>query len=143
MMTPVMEDHLKHIYLLSRRKGCVRVSDVAEALSVHLSTVSKMALKLRESGYVSYEKYGQIAPTYAGLKAGKQLIGKHRMLVRLLRHAGVPEDQASEEAERLEHHLSWDSASKLEALLSLIEKNATALEHQSGVITEATSATEK
>ncbi|MFF2885281.1 metal-dependent transcriptional regulator [Paenibacillus sp. NPDC057967] len=123
-LTPVMEDHLKQIYRLSRTTGCVRVSEVAEALSVHLSTVSKMALKLRESGYVIYEKYGQIAPTYAGLRMGKQLLGKHGTLVRLLRHAGVPEELALREAERLEHHISWESASRLEALLGMMEESA-------------------
>ncbi|RJE88948.1 transcriptional regulator MntR [Paenibacillus sp. 1011MAR3C5] len=124
-LTPVMEeDHLKQIYVLSRSTGCVRVSDVAAALSVHLSTVSKMALKLRECGYVIYEKYGQIASTYAGLRMGKQLLGKHRTLVSLLRHAGVPEAQACKEAERLEHYISWESASRLEALLGMLEENA-------------------
>lgn len=125
-----MEDHLKHIYLLSRTKGCVRISDVAEALSVHMSTVSKMALKLRDSGYIMYEKYGQIAPTYDGLKMGQQLLGKYRMLVRLLRLAGLPEEKAIEEAERLEHHLSWDTASKLEVLVLLLEGKVDSHEDQ-------------
>jgi len=121
-LTPVMEDYLKQIYVLTRSTGCVRVSHVAAALSVHLSTVSKMALKLRECGYVIYERYGQIALTYSGLRMGNQLLSKHRTLVRLLRLAGVPEEQAFKDAERLEHHLSWESASRLEALIGMLEK---------------------
>lgn len=121
-LTPVMEDHLKQIYVLSRSSGCVRVSEVAAAMSVHLSTVSKMALKLRECGYVIYERYGQIALTYAGLRMGKQLLDKHQTLVRLLRHAGIPEEQAFKDAERLEHHISWESASRLEALVGMLEQ---------------------
>lgn len=121
-LTPVMEDHLKQIYVLSRPTGCVRVSEVAAAMSVHLSTVSKMALKLRECGYVIYERYGQIALTYSGLQMSKQLLDKHQTLVRLLRHAGVPEEQVLKDAERLEHHISWESASRLEVLVAMLEK---------------------
>lgn len=46
MRTPGMEDHLEQIYLLTRVKGFTRVSDIAQALSVHDSSATKMAQKL-------------------------------------------------------------------------------------------------
>ena len=41
MPTPSMEDHIEQIYLLIANKGYARVSDIAEALSVLPSSVTK------------------------------------------------------------------------------------------------------
>ena len=38
---PSMEDYIEQIYLLIDEKGYARVSDIAEALSVHPSSVTK------------------------------------------------------------------------------------------------------
>lgn len=46
MPTPSMEDYIEQIYLLIDEKGYARVSDIAEALSVHPSSVTKMVQKL-------------------------------------------------------------------------------------------------
>jgi len=51
MPTPSMEDYLERIYLLMVEKGYARVSDIAEHLGVHPSSVTKMVQKLdREDG---------------------------------------------------------------------------------------------
>ena len=42
MPTPSMEDYIEQIYLLIEEKGYARVSDIAENLSVHPSSVTKM-----------------------------------------------------------------------------------------------------
>ncbi len=57
MPTPSMEDHIEQIYLLIETKGYARVSDIADALSVLPSSVTKMVQKLDKDGYLVYEKY--------------------------------------------------------------------------------------
>ena len=47
MPTPSMEDYIEQIYILIERKGYARVSDIAENLSVHPSSVTKMVQKVR------------------------------------------------------------------------------------------------
>ncbi|MFC4597174.1 transcriptional regulator MntR [Cohnella hongkongensis] len=122
MTTPGMEDHLEQIYILSREKGYTRVSDVADALSVHPSAASKMAQKLGESGYIEYEKYGRIALTGKGARVGKQLLDRHRLLERFLLRIGVPEHRVQEEVEQLEHHFSWSTLELLQRLVQFLEE---------------------
>lgn len=57
MATASMEDYLERIYQLIEEKGYARVSDIADTLEVHPSSVTKMVQKLDKSGYVIYEKY--------------------------------------------------------------------------------------
>lgn len=57
MPTPSMEDYLENIYKLIDQKGYARVSDIAEALDVHPSSVTKMVQKLDKDKYLVYEKY--------------------------------------------------------------------------------------
>ncbi|QTH40171.1 transcriptional regulator MntR [Cohnella sp. LGH] len=121
MTTPGMEDHLEQIYLLSLGKGYTRVSDVAEALSVHPSSASKMAQKLGESGYIEYEKYGRISLTRKGARVGQQLLDRHRLLERFLRQIGVPEQRIEREVEQLEHHFSWSTLELLRDLVHFME----------------------
>ncbi|MFB9274473.1 transcriptional regulator MntR [Cohnella cellulosilytica] len=126
MTTPGMEDHLEQIYLLSLAKGYTRVSDVADALSVHPSSASKMAQKLGESGYVEYEKYGRISLTGKGTRIGQQLLDRHRLLERFLRLIGVPEQRVESEVEQLEHHFSWNTLELLRDLVRFLENNPAA-----------------
>ena len=56
MPTPSMEDHIEQIYLLIANKGYARVSDIAEAVSVLPSSVTKMVQNLDKDGYLGYEK---------------------------------------------------------------------------------------
>ncbi len=57
MPTPSMEDYLIEIYLLIEEKGYARSVDIANALHVTPSSVTKMIQKLDDSGYILYEKY--------------------------------------------------------------------------------------
>ena len=52
MATPGMEDYIEQIYLQIEAKGIARVSDVAETLEVLPSSVTKMAQRLDQEGYV-------------------------------------------------------------------------------------------
>lgn len=66
MPTPSMEDYIEQIYLLIENKGYARVSDIAEALSVHPSSVTKMVQKLDRNEYLIYEKYRGLILTPKG-----------------------------------------------------------------------------
>ena len=73
-----MEDYIEQIYLLIENKGYARVSDIAEALSVHPSSVTKMVQKLDKNDYLVM-KYRGLAPTPKG-KIGKRLVDRHDLL---------------------------------------------------------------
>lgn len=106
MPTPSMEDYLERIYLLMSEKGYARVSDIAEHLGVHPSSVTKMVQKLDREGYLVYEKYRGLMLTPRGQKVGKRLVERHAMLESFLRLIGVDESDVYEDVEGIEHHLS-------------------------------------
>ncbi|WP_010290655.1 transcriptional regulator MntR [Kurthia massiliensis] len=123
MPTPSMEDHIEQIYLLIDQKGYARVSDIAEALSVLPSSVTKMVQKLDKDGYLIYERYRGLSLTPKGKKLGKRLVERHSLLEQFLRLIGVDEDLIYNDVEGIEHHLSWNSIDRIADLIQVLEEN--------------------
>jgi Mn-dependent DtxR family transcriptional regulator len=123
MPTPSMEDYLENIYKLIDQKGYARVSDIAEALDVHPSSVTKMVQKLDKDKYLVYEKYRGLVLTPKGKKIGKRLVDRHDLLEDFLRIIGVSEEKIYQDVEGIEHHLSWDSITCIEYLVEYFQRN--------------------
>ncbi|MEM5592549.1 transcriptional regulator MntR [Niallia circulans] len=123
MPTPSMEDYIERIYNLIEDKGYARVSDIAEGLSVHPSSVTKMVQKLDKDEYLVYEKYRGLILTPKGKKIGKRLVYRHELLEQLLRIIGVKEENIYNDVEGIEHHLSWDSIDRIGDLVQFFEEN--------------------
>ena len=118
-----MEDYIERIYNLIEDKGYARVSDIAEGLSVHPSSVTKMVQKLDKDEYLVYEKYRGLVLTPKGKKIGKRLVYRHELLEQLLRSIGVKEENIYNDVEGIEHHLSWDSIDRIGDLVQFFEEN--------------------
>ncbi|TFE03262.1 transcriptional regulator MntR [Jeotgalibacillus sp. R-1-5s-1] len=123
MPTPSMEDYIEQIYILIDNKGYARVSDIAEALSVHPSSVTKMVQKLDKDEYLIYEKYRGLVLTKKGNKIGKRLVFRHELLEQFLSIIGVKEENIYNDVEGIEHHLSWNSIDRIGDLVQLFENN--------------------
>lgn len=123
MPTPSMEDHIEQIYILIEQKGYARVSDIAEALSVLPSSVTKMVQKLDKDGFLIYEKYRGLTLTTKGMKLGKKLVKRHDLLEDFLRLIGVEEGNIYGDVEGIEHHLSWNSIDRIADLVLFLEEN--------------------
>ncbi|MFY0543284.1 transcriptional regulator MntR [Brevibacillus sp. H7] len=128
MPTPSMEDYLERIYSLIEEKGYARVSDIAEALEVHPSSVTKMVQKLDKDKYLVYEKYRGLVLTPKGKKIGKRLVDRHSLLEEFLRLIGVDEEHIYRDVEGIEHHLSWESITCLEYLVQYFQADAARVE---------------
>ncbi len=125
MPTPSMEDYLERIYLLIEDKGYARVSDIAEALEVHPSSVTKMVQKLDQTEYVIYEKYRGFVLTPKGKKVGKRLVFRHDLLEEFMRIIGVSNENIYEDVEGIEHHLSWDAIDRIGDVVQFFEEDKT------------------
>lgn len=123
MPTPSMEDHIEIIYSLIEQKGYARVSDIAEALSVLPSSVTKMVQKLDKDGYLIYERYRGLVLTPKGQKLGKRLVKRHDLLEQFLRLIGVDEERIYNDVEGIEHHLSWNSINRIADLVQVLEES--------------------
>ncbi|WKB36986.1 transcriptional regulator MntR [Terrilactibacillus sp. S3-3] len=121
--TPSMEDYIERIYWLIQDKGYARVSDIAEALNVHPSSVTKMVQKLDKDQYLIYEKYRGFILTAKGKKLGKRLVYRHELLEDFLKIIGVNKENIYRDVEGIEHHLSWDSIDRIGDLVQFFEED--------------------
>lgn len=123
MPTPSMEDYIEQIYNLIEAKGYARVSDIAEALMVHPSSVTKMVQKLDKDEYLNYEKYRGLVLTSRGKKIGERLVFRHELLEEFLEIIGVDKEKIYEDVEGIEHHLSWNSIDRIGDLVNYFKSD--------------------
>ncbi|MGG6309733.1 transcriptional regulator MntR [Paenibacillus macerans] len=133
MPTPSMEDYLERIYKLIDEKGYARVSDIAEGLEVHPSSVTKMIQKLDKDEYLIYEKYRGLVLTSKGKKIGKRLVDRHQLLEEFLGMIGVEHENIYKDVEGIEHHLSWDSITRIATLVEYFKRDSSRIRDLEGV----------
>lgn len=126
MLTESMEDYLEMIYRLMDTKGYVRAVDVSEALKVQSSSVTRMIQKLDAGGFISYEKYRNIALTPLGEKYGAFLVWRDTTLKHFLKllNAKVGID---EQVEGIEHYITPATMSLIRNLIRYFADNPSAL----------------
>lgn len=124
-----MEDYLERIFDLIEEKGYARVSDIAEALDVHPSTVTRMVQRLDEHQFIEYERYRGLVLTAKGEKLGRAIRDRHRALESFLRLLGVEdEDVVQKDTEGMEHHLSPSTLHALTELVVFLESRPDVME---------------
>lgn len=69
-----MEDYLEMFYRIVKKQGYIRPVDLSEAIKVRPSSVTRMIRKLNDAGFITYEKYRNIALTLKGIRYGKFLV---------------------------------------------------------------------
>lgn len=113
-----MEDYIEQIYQLIAMKGYARVSDIAEGLEVHPSSVTKMVQKLDKDNYLIYERYRGLILTDKGKSIGERLVFRHDLLEQFLEIIGVDKENIYDDVEGIEHHLSWNSVDRIGDLVT-------------------------
>lgn len=136
MPTPSMEDYIEQIFILIEQKGYARVVDIAEALSVHPSSVTKMVQKLDKDQFLVYEKYRGLVLTPKGYKTGKRLVDRHELLEQLLKVIGVKEENIYNDVEGIEHHLSWDAIDRIGDLVQFFEEDKSRVQELRAIQTQ-------
>jgi DtxR family transcriptional regulator, Mn-dependent transcriptional regulator len=99
-------DYVKAIWEIAG-SGVASTKDVAERLSIAPPSVTNMFVRLREMGFVDYERYRGVSLTERGREEALRLVRRHRLIETfLLEHLGYSWGEVHEEAERLEHVVS-------------------------------------
>ena len=115
-LTNSMEDYLEMICRLMDDKRYIRVNSLAEKLNVKPSSASKMVLKLKERGYVYFEKYGVIMLTEKGREQGKYLLYRHDILHKFFCLVNKSENEL-EQVEQIEHFINRDTIENIERFM--------------------------
>lgn len=122
--TASMEDYLETIYHLIQEKGYARVVDIAEALDLQPSSVTRMVQRLDQQDYVNYERYRGLVLTQKGERIGRQMRRRHRTLEQFLRLLGVVDEEiVQRDVEGIEHHISLETLHAIQHLVQFLEAN--------------------
>jgi DtxR family transcriptional regulator, Mn-dependent transcriptional regulator len=117
MPSESIQDYLKVIWKLER-EGRVTTSGLASDLAVTPASSTAMVKKLAGMGLVDHEPYRGVRPTPAGERIALEVVRHHRLLeLYLMKALGLRWDQVHAEAERLEHYLSEEVESRIDAAL--------------------------
>lgn len=109
------EDYLEVILVLKKRLGVVRSIDIVNELHYKKPSVSIAMKKLRESGYILTDAEGHITLTAKGQEVAEQVYERHQVLTSMLVSLGVDPETASDDACKIEHHLSQQTFECLKA----------------------------
>jgi len=102
------EMYLETILLLNKQKSSVRAVDIAAELDYSRASVSRAVNLLKQNGYITIEKNGEISFTAAGLSRATEIYERHKIITEVLVKIGANEETAEENACRFEHAISDD-----------------------------------
>jgi len=118
-----VEDYLETLYLIQKKKGYLKVRDIAAAMDVKPPSVVEMLRKLEDAELVDYERYGAITLTKKGIEIGKNTAEKHETFRKFLIFIGLPEKTASDDACEMEHHLHPETISQFIEFVGYLESS--------------------
>ena len=103
------EMYLETIYILTEKSSQVRSIDICEYMGYSKPSVSRAIGLLKNGGYITVDEKGYINLTENGTAVALKMFERHTMLTNFLVKLGVDEKTASEDACKIEHHISEES----------------------------------
>ncbi len=126
--TSRMEDYLEVILELIKKKGYATTTDISLYLNVSAPSVTKMVKRLRDQGYLEYERYRGLRLTDEGIKLANSIRKRHGTLMEFLLMLGIEESLAHKEVEGLEHYLEPDTLIRLKRFIAIIRSKPEIIE---------------
>jgi DtxR family Mn-dependent transcriptional regulator len=116
--TRAVEDYLKAAYRLQREDGLATTRRLSQALGLSDASVTKMSKRLHRAELVCHTSYHGVVLTKEGIHLASKVLRHHRLIAMyLVETLGYGWDEASQEAERLEHHMSDQLVARIDAFL--------------------------
>ncbi len=110
--------YLESILILTKKNPNVRSIDVCEYMGFSKPSVSRAIGLLKSGGYVSVDENGYLSLTPMGADIAHKMYERHTLLTELLTSMGVSEKTASEDACKIEHHISDESFDAIKKALN-------------------------
>ncbi len=111
MSSDSIEEYLEAIYSFNEKGETAKNTQLAKKLKVAPPSVTQMVKKLAEDGLVTYQPYKGTILTGKGTAMAQRVVRKHRLLERFLHSfLGLPVEKVHDEACRMEHSLSDETA---------------------------------
>jgi len=103
------EDYLETIFVLEKKYGKVRAVDIANYLNHSKPTISVRMKKFCDNGYITFDENKCIHLTEKGGEIARRIHARHTLLSEVLMAIGVSEQQAFEDACKVEHNISEET----------------------------------
>jgi len=113
----IAQDYVEAIYEIRESGELVRVSRLQEVFGVSHVTVIKTLKRLHEQDLITGTKSKEIDLTEQGRQIAVTAAARHQLLKALFIKLGVSEEQADEDAEGAEHHISQETLNAIELFL--------------------------
>lgn len=107
------ENYLETILILKKRNGYVRAVDIANELDFSKPSISRAMSILKKAGYIEIDKLNQIILTPSGKEIAEKIYERHCVLKEYLIYLGVSEENACNDACRIEHVISQESFDRI------------------------------
>lgn len=111
------EMYIETIHVLSKKNKYVRAIDVGTEMGFSKPSVSRAMKLLKEGGYILIDDGGSITLTPAGQEIADKIYERHTVLSDFLLKIGVPKEIATEDACKIEHHISDETLQAIKKLL--------------------------
>lgn len=103
------EMYLETILILSEKNKYVRSIDICGHMGFSKPSVSRAIGLLRSGGYVNMDKDGYLTLTPEGMEVAGKMYERHKLLTDFFVSLGVGDEVASDDACKIEHHISDES----------------------------------
>ena len=113
VMTQSLEDYLEAVYRLVEEDRPAKVRAVAEMLSVTMPSVVKAIRELKKLGLVTQKPYANIELTVKGGRVARQVLNRHKLILKFLMQLGVSRRNADKDACLMEHILSAETIDRI------------------------------
>ena len=112
------ESYLKAIYMLQNSHGYVRSIDIADMLGVSKASVCVAMKKLQREALIEMDDDKFVHLTSEGEKCAREVINKYNLIKQALISLNVDEQTAAQDACRIEHLISSETANRIETELN-------------------------
>ena len=107
MISKSLEEYLKTIYVLKKKNGNIRVTDIATTMNCSKASVNKAINNLKENSLIDYEAYGKIELTKSGEDLAKKVLEAYDIVYLFLKDVlGLESEEAENEAEKIKQSIS-------------------------------------
>ncbi len=114
MISKSMEEYIKTMYILKKKNGNIRVTDIAEKMNCSKASVNKAINNLKDNGLVNYESYGTIEITEEGEDLAKKILESYDIVFLFLKDVlGMDYEKAEKEAENIKLSMSDETINQL------------------------------
>jgi len=114
------EMYLETIYLLTSGGKSIRAIDVCEHMGYSKPSVSRAVSLLKSGGYLTVEVGGSLVLTEKAREKAEKTYKRHTILTEFFSFIGVDKETATEDACKIEHHIS---DATIDALQKHLEEN--------------------